>query len=180
AKLNGPVLSTPWGTLEYMVETPFGVDLTFAERTMGERKVKRSDLQNVTVMIAMPGAEEFRELLISIGWGNSTEAKEPEKYLNSFYGMVIARDGEKLIGCAGLERVRDSIVLISDVCVLPEYQGNGIGKRIMAGVDTWLEAHKTKDMLVFLFTTSEKVEFYKQFGYRGSESGWHGLYKFVL
>ena len=179
AQVKGEVTLMPWGMREFLVETPFGVDLTFGEASMGDRKPKRTDLQNVTVMIAKPEPEEFRELMVAIGWGNSSEAKEPERLLSSFYGMIIARDGTKLIGCAGLERVRDSIFLISDVCVLPEYRGNGIGKRLMAGVDTWLEAHKTKGMIVFLFTTSDKVEFYRHFGYRGTESGWHGLYKFV-
>lgn len=171
-------LETGWRTLEYTVITPYGLDITFAERIMGKRKQVRNDLQNVTVTIGKPEPYEFRDLMCSVGWQNSSEAKEPAKYLGEFYGMVIARDGHQLIGCGVIERVRDSVLLISDVCVRPQYQGNGIGKRILAGVDTWLALYKTPDMIVFLFTTHEKMDLYRQFGYLGPESAYSGMYKF--
>lgn len=89
--------------------------------------------------------------------------REPESleaaYRNSDL-VCFARDGEKLVGMA--RALSDGVYqsVIYDLCMLPEYQGKGLGSRIMQGM---LDRLSTPS--VVLWAVPGKEGFYERFGF---------------
>ena len=70
-------------------------------------------------------------------------------------------DGAELVGAG--RAITDGVryAVIFDVVLLPEYQGKGIGKKIMA-----LLAERSKAPAILLHAAPGKEEFYRKLGYR--------------
>jgi aralkylamine N-acetyltransferase len=90
--------------------------------------------------------------------------RDPDKLREAFQNSAIrcfVWDAEELIGAgrAISDGVRYSLIL--DVVLLPEYQGRGIGKRIME-----LLAERSKGLNILLYAMPGKEGFYSKLGYR--------------
>ena len=91
--------------------------------------------------------------------------KSPENlklaFSNSMFKCFVF-DGDKLIAAG--RAVADGIdcSYICDVAVLPEYQGQGIGKRIVEKMMTLSQGHKK----IILYSYPGREGFYKKFGFK--------------
>ena len=74
--------------------------------------------------------------------------------------FVIAKDGEKIIGCIRIKVIGDDCLELSSLGVLSEYRGQGIGSRLAEEV-----LAREKRRPVFLLTSDDKETFYKNFGF---------------
>jgi ribosomal protein S18 acetylase RimI-like enzyme len=92
--------------------------------------------------------------------GNRNAAGLRKVFRNSGV-RCFAWDGEELIGAG--RAITDGVryAVIFDVVLLPEYQGKGIGKRIM----TFL-AKRAKAANILLHAVPGKEGFYRRLGYR--------------
>ena len=106
-------------------------------------------------------SEELIEVFQSVGW-----RKNPnnilEAFKNSYY--ITAYHGKKLIGFA--RAISDSCYYtnIFDVIVRPEYQKQGIGKRMML-----MLREKFKGTYFFLTYTEGRNEFYEKCGFEEND-----------
>lgn len=108
--------------------------------------------------------KEIFQIYEKVGWTNYTSNPEMLKkaYENSLkiYG---AYEGEKLIGIVRVVGDGYSIIYIQDIIVLPEYQRQGIGKRLLEKV---LETYKHVYQKTLLTDNTEKtIHFYKSVGF---------------
>lgn len=76
--------------------------------------------------------------------------------------FIVARDAGKVVGCAALHAYSLSLAEILSVAVLPEYQGKGVGARL---VRECLERAKAQP-LDWLFLATRKVTFFARFGFQ--------------
>ena len=60
-------------------------------------------------------------------------------------------------------------VLVMDVVVHPDYQGNGIGKGLMEQIRNYIESTDYDRMIVNLITDESKTGFYEKLGYQKEE-----------
>ncbi|MGE4506326.1 MAG: GNAT family N-acetyltransferase [Desulfovibrionaceae bacterium] len=89
--------------------------------------------------------------------------REPEKLRLAFERSALvrfAKDGERLVGMA--RAISDGVyqAVIYDVCILPEYQGKGLGSRLVASL---MEA--LPGLTVLLYAVPGREGFYGRHGF---------------
>ena len=112
-------------------------------------------------------AKEYNDLRVSAGW-RSLDLKQAETGLGNAAFLISAWDGEKPVGVARVISDRGYIYLIVDVIVAPDYQGQGIGTRMVRAIEAWLAKEKEgkPTMMVYLMAAEGKESFYERFGFR--------------
>lgn len=109
--------------------------------------------------------EQLYKLFVAVGWADEGKTTQTmidnfnKPFLNSTI-VVSAWDEDVLVGCV---RVLSDLMfrsVIYDLAVLPEYQGNGVGKEL---VKICREKIPNSEWLVG--TTTEKTSFYQHIGF---------------
>ena len=108
--------------------------------------------------------DQLASLFRAVGWADGNETEEMllhfnRPFLNSTF-VFSAWDGEKLVGCVRALSDRIFRSVIYDLAVLPEYQGNGIGRELMR-----LCRSECPDSEWALATTPERAGFYEQLSF---------------
>lgn len=106
-------------------------------------------------------SEELIEVFQSVGWRKNPN-NIVEAFKNSYY--ITAYHGKKLIGFA--RAISDSCYYtnIFDVIVRPEYEKQGVGKRMML-----MLREKFKGTYFFLTYTEGRKEFYEKCGFEEND-----------
>ncbi|EAE1343132.1 N-acetyltransferase [Listeria monocytogenes] len=116
----------------------------------------------------LPNAEEFVKLRVDAGLSFRSIEVSRQALLKSVYfvGLRSTENGA-LIGMGRL--VGDGIMfIVSDIAVLPEFQGNGYGKLIMTHIKKYIDSNLDKTACVTLLADVPADDLYKQFGFRES------------
>lgn len=126
-----------------------------------------------------PAKEDFIKLHQTTGWNAKGLYTYDQLYTaicNSWYSISIYHN-RKLIGFGRI--ISDGIyqTLICDVMVHPEYQGQGIGKKLIEALLKKCEEEGIK--WVQLFCAKGKQEFYHKLGFISRESEAPGMSIFI-
>jgi len=111
--------------------------------------------------------EEFNFLRKMVGW-NEIEKNLTEKSIENALFIITAIIDGKVVGLTRVSGDGGYTVLISDVIVLPEYQGKGIGKTLMTEAMKYIKnqfLEKGQTVFVNLMSAKGKESFYKKFGF---------------
>jgi len=122
---------------------------------------------DIDVSYEIPNAQEYNNLRIVSGLSPKDEVASEVGLKNSIF-IVTLRDSEKLIGMGRIIGDKGCFYHIVDIAVAPSYQGNGLGKRIMSEIDTYLENNIPKNSYVSLIADIPADELYKKFGFEYS------------
>ena len=129
--------------------------------------------ENITV-------EEFLEVIESVGF--KTYSKEQvEKALKNTMYMVKAIINNKVVGIGRVVGDYSIVCCLSDICVRPEYQGNGIGLKIVNRLRTMIEegVKEGEKMQIELTPTAGNEEFYKKAGFKYKPDKITGMYLWI-
>ncbi len=112
--------------------------------------------------------EEYMKLREVVGWG-LFPLEEAEAGLSNSYIWCL-RDNEASGRPIGIGRViwdHGYVMYIADIIVIPEYQGNGLGRVIMEQVMDFIHEQLKPGykFMVSLCSAKGKEEFYKKFGF---------------
>jgi len=115
-------------------------------------------------------AEDLVSLWVAVGF-----LDDPSKYpleqaekaiLNGLFNVIAVSEG-KVIGMGRL--VGDGVMYwyLQEICVVPEYQGKGIGKAIVSRLIAYAEQHSIPGtrVTVGLMAAKDKEPFYEKFGF---------------
>ncbi|MDQ1811726.1 GNAT family N-acetyltransferase [Massilia sp. CCM 9210] len=108
-------------------------------------------------------AVDWEELsaLYKVALGDKSAANLNIVFTNSRYRCFVHEDGRIVgVGRALADGVDTSYVC--DVAVLPQYQGSGLGKQIVAKLVALSHGHKK----ILLYAVPGKEPFYRKFGFR--------------
>jgi len=110
--------------------------------------------------------EEYNYLYEEVGWG-SCEYEVSKKALENTMYSVSIYDDEKIVGYGRI--IGDSIcfLYIHDIMVLPKYQNQKIGTRIIKKLLEKIDKIKSENpyVRVYLGASKGKEGFYKRFGF---------------
>ncbi|WP_199753490.1 GNAT family N-acetyltransferase [Luteimonas cucumeris] len=83
---------------------------------------------------------------------------------NTLYGVSLLRDGA-VVGMGRVIGDNGCFFTIVDIAVVPELQGRGLGNRIMAALDAWLQSHVPESAYVTLVADGDAKYLYRKFGF---------------
>lgn len=129
--------------------------------------------ENITV-------DEFLEIIESVGF--KTYSKEQvEKALKNTMYMVKAIINNKVVGIGRVVGDYSIVCCLSDICVRPEYQGKGIGLKIVNRLREMIEAgvKEGEKMQIELTPTAGNEEFYKKAGFKYKPDKITGMYLWI-
>ncbi len=112
--------------------------------------------------------EEYMKLREAVGWG-LFPLEEAQAGLSNSYIWCL-RDNDASGQPIGIGRViwdHGYVMYIADIIVIPEYQGNGLGRVIMEQVMDFIHEQLKPGykFMVSLCSAKGKEEFYKKFGF---------------
>jgi len=125
-------------------------------------------------------AETYNALRTAVGWQPCEFGRARTALARSDY-LIAAQLEKQVVGMARV--VHDgTVALITDVIVLPEYQGRDIGKTLMEKVMAYLEAlAQGGEIKAHLMSLAGIEPFYEKFGFFVRPQGryGHGMTKII-
>ena len=129
--------------------------------------------ENITI-------EEFLEVIESVGF--KTYSKDQvEKALNNTMYMVKAMVDGKIAGIGRVVGDYSVVCCLSDICVKPEYQGKGIGLKIVTKLKEMIEdgVKEGEKMQIELTPTAGNEAFYQKAGFKYKPDKITGMYLWI-
>jgi len=124
--------------------------------------------------------DEFLEMVESVDWKTYTK-EQVDKALNNTMYMVKATVNGKLAGIGRVVGDCSIVCILTDICVKPEFQGNGIGFKITTELKKLIEqnVHKGEKMQIELTPTAGNEAFYQKAGFKYKPEKITGMYLWI-
>lgn len=110
--------------------------------------------------------EDLQELFLSVSWSSGNYPERLAEAMRGFETVFTAWDGDKLIGLISAMDDHSMTAYIHFLLVNPDYQGKGIGKRLVE-----MTKKKYSDFLrIVLVAYDKQIGFYENCGFvRGKD-----------
>lgn len=130
---------------------------------------------NYEVVYSPPSSKVYCQLRAAAGMGAKTIEAAERGLKNSLFAVQILVDDcpiamGRVVGDGGC------FYQITDIAVMPAYQGKGLGKRIMREIMDYLEANAPKSAYVSLIADGQAHQLYAQYGFRPTAPVSIGMY----
>lgn len=111
--------------------------------------------------------QEYCELREAVGWFALTK-EQAQAGLDHTDHIASCRDNGNIVGSARIFWDKGYIALLCDVMVKPEYQGHGVGKRLVADCIRYVFDQLQNDMRIKIIVMSAKgkEKFYEKLGFQ--------------
>ena len=119
--------------------------------------------------------EEYIEMRRLVEWSAFPLEQAAEGIKNTFILICFRVDG-KPVALGRAVSDRGYVVYIADVIVIPEYQGNGLGRKIMESLMEQIKASMKPGyrIMISLMAAQGKEKFYNKFGFVDRPSEFYG------
>ncbi len=159
AKILSPPEDKPWGGREYTVEDPSGYHLRFAGPPSSEVKPSVAFPEGVIIVRRLPAVHEYEAVA---GKAFNQERVAGDILERTWDGVVALSPAGEPIGVLRIMQDAPGWFSIWDVAVLPEWQGQRIGQRLM---EEALEAVRTESPGAWVFLFTYQHGFYEKLGF---------------
>lgn len=112
-----------------------------------------------------PSPEVFRRLRAASGLSDKTPEAAAAGLANTWHAAVVLH-GDEPVGMGRVVGDGGTAFLIVDVCVLPEHQGAGLGRRIVAALTRALEERAPESAYVSIIADGDSRHLYAKYGFR--------------
>jgi GNAT superfamily N-acetyltransferase len=120
--------------------------------------------EQIRLVERFPDADEYCRLRSEAGMSPKTLAAARKGLPNTLYGVSLQHDGE-VIGMGRIIGDGGCFYTVVDIAVAPQYQGRGLGKRIMSALDAWLRKNAEPSAYVTLVADGEARHLYAKYGF---------------
>lgn len=123
---------------------------------------------------------EFLDIIESVGFKTYSKGQVKKALENTMY-MVKAMVDDKVVGIGRVVGDFSIVCCLSDICVRPEYQGRGIGLKIVNKLKELIETgvKEGEKMQIELTPTAGNEEFYKKAGFKYKPKVITGMYLWI-
>lgn len=111
-----------------------------------------------------PSVDDFCRLRSLVGWGPTDREMADISLEHSLFHVGYYRS-EHLIAMGRVVGDGAMYFYVQDVVVQPEYQGLGLGVKLMEHIETYLSKVACKGSTAALLSAARKEPFYQRFGY---------------
>ena len=124
--------------------------------------------------------DEFIEMVKSVGWKECTKEQVEKALRNTMY-MVKATVNGKLAGIGRVIGDYSIVCILTDICVKPEFQGQGIGLKITSELKKLIEDNVSdgEKMQIELTPTAGNEAFYEKAGFKYNPAKITGMYLWI-
>ncbi len=124
--------------------------------------------------------DEFLEMVESVGWKTYSKEQVNKALKNTMY-MVKATVNGKLAGIGRVVGDYSIVCMLSDICVKPEFQGQGIGLKITSELKKLIENNVAdgEKMQIELTPTAGNEAFYEKAGFKYNPDKITGMYLWI-
>lgn len=124
--------------------------------------------------------DEFLEMVESVGW-NTYSRQQLEKALQNTMYMVKATVNGELAGMGRVVGDYSIVCVLTDICVKPEFQRQGIGLKIALELKKWIENNVSdgEKMQIELTPTAGNENFYTKAGFKYKPDKITGMYLWI-
>ena len=122
------------------------------------------DSNTYTLVEQNPSSSEYIALRLAAGLSPKTTEAADRGLPNSLFSVCIRRENE-LIGMGRIIGDGGCNYEVVDIAVLPEFQRQGLGTKIMAALMTYLHENAPSSAYVSLIADEGVPELYRQFGF---------------
>ena len=123
---------------------------------------------NYTVKPECPSVEEYISIRLNAGLSRKSVEAATIGLKNSLHSVVVYSDNQK-VGIGRIIGDGGCFFEITDMAVLPEHQGFGVGRLIMEALVSWLQKNAPKTAYVSLMADHGTPDFYERFGFKKAE-----------
>jgi len=116
----------------------------------------------------IPEVKTYIDIRLAAGLSRKSIEAAEKGLPNSLYSVMVMDEGQPI----GIGRVIGDggcFFEITDMAVLPEYQGKGVGRMIMEALVNWLKTNAPVTAYVSLMADHGTPEFYQKFGFTRAE-----------
>ncbi|KRA72842.1 hypothetical protein ASD78_14580 [Lysobacter sp. Root667] len=126
----------------------------------------------IELLERFPGVDDYCRLRAVAGMSPRTREAARLGLPNTLYGVSLLRDGA-VVGMGRIIGDGGCFYSVVDIAVVPEWQGRGLGKRILDALDAWLHAHAQPSAFVTLVADGDAKHLYAKYGF--AESAPHAV-----
>ena len=119
--------------------------------------------------------KEYCELRAAVAWQPIIK-EQAQSGLNGSDFIIACRDNDNIVGCARILWDKGYIAYLADVMVKPEYQKQGIGKKLVSECIAYID-NQLKDgwrIKIVIVSAKGKEQFYEKFGFELRPNGSDG------
>ena len=125
-------------------------------------------MERYEVRAIVPSADDYIRIRLAAGLSEKTEEAAEKGLRNSLFAATVFHNSEpvgigRVIGDGGC------FFEVVDIAVLPEHQGRGLGRRIMASLMNYIHTHAPRSAYVSLMADHGTPAFYERFGFQRAE-----------
>ena len=124
--------------------------------------------------------DDFLEIVESVGWKTYSREQVEKALKNTMYMVKATVDG-KLAGIGRVVGDYSIVCILTDICVKPEFQGQGIGLKITNELKRLIETHVSEGekMQIELTPTAGNEAFYEKAGFKYKPDKITGMYLWI-
>jgi ribosomal protein S18 acetylase RimI-like enzyme len=112
-----------------------------------------------------PGTSDYHRLRQAVGWEDLDDPTATAGLANALYSVVVEHNGET-IGCGRVVGDGAIYFYIQDIIVLPAFQGQGLGRRIMDHVMDYFRRSARRNAFIGLMAADGIAAFYEPYGFK--------------
>ncbi|MEM0966231.1 MAG: GNAT family N-acetyltransferase [Verrucomicrobiota bacterium] len=116
-----------------------------------------------------PSVTDYIAIRLKAGLSRKSKEAAAVGLANTLFS-VVAYHGNERVGIGRIIGDGGCFFEVTDVAVLPDHQGKGVGSLIMESLADFLKRNAPKTAFVGLFAEQGTPEFYNKFGFNKAES----------